>query len=41
MSLVKRSFYARDTVQVAQDLLGKMLVRDIGGNRVSGIIVET
>ena len=41
MSLVKRSFYARDTVQVAQDLLGKILVRNIGGDLVSGIIVET
>jgi len=41
MSLVKRSFYARDTVQVAQDLLGKILVRDIGGNKISGIISET
>ncbi len=41
MSLVKRSFYARDTVQVAKELLGKILVRNIGGNLVSGVIVET
>lgn len=41
MTLVTRSFYARDTVEVAKDLLGKTLVRDIGGMTVSGIIVET
>jgi DNA-3-methyladenine glycosylase len=41
MTLVTRSFYARDTVEVAKDLLGKTLVRDIGGIIVSGIIVET
>lgn len=41
MTLVTRSFYARDTVKVAQDLLGKTLVRDIDGAIVSGIIVET
>lgn len=41
MNLVTRSFYARDTVQVAQDLLGKTLVRNIDGNIISGIITET
>ena len=41
MTLVARSFYARDTVKVAQDLLGKILVRDVDGIVVSGIIVET
>jgi DNA-3-methyladenine glycosylase len=41
MSILKRSFYAQDTVKVAQDLLGKILVRDIGGDIISGIIVET
>ena len=41
MSIISRSFYARDTVQVAQDLLGKILVRKIAGNTVSGIISET
>jgi DNA-3-methyladenine glycosylase len=41
MSIISRSFYARDTVEVAQDLLGKILVRKINGNAVSGIIVET
>ncbi len=41
MNLVIRSFYARDTVRVAQDLLGKTLVRNIDGNIISGIITET
>ena len=41
MSIISRSFYARDTVQVAQDLLGKILVRKIDGKTISGIIVET
>jgi len=41
MNLIKRSFYARDTVQVAQELLGKTLVRNIDGIIISGIIAET
>lgn len=41
MSLLRRSFYTRDTVQVAQDLLGKILVRNVAGNIITGIIVET
>ncbi|MDX1441252.1 MAG: DNA-3-methyladenine glycosylase [Nitrosopumilaceae archaeon] len=41
MSLLPRSFYARDTVIVAKDLLGKKLVRKIGKNTISGIIIET
>ena len=35
------SFFERDTVQVARDLIGKKLVRIIGDSRVSGIISET
>ena len=34
-------FYARSARQVAEDLLGKRLVRLLGAERVSGIIVET
>lgn len=41
MTVLARSFYGRDTVDVARDLLGKILVRKIGGNIISGIIVET
>lgn len=38
---LKQSFYARDTVQVARDLIGKRLVSEIDGVRTSGVIVET
>jgi DNA-3-methyladenine glycosylase len=41
MSIVKRSFYVQDTIKAAQDLLGKILVRNIDGNKISGMIVET
>ncbi|NPV08023.1 MAG: DNA-3-methyladenine glycosylase [Anaerolineae bacterium] len=40
-AVLPRSFYARDTVRVARELLGMVLVRDLGGLRVSGVIVET
>ena len=36
---LSRAFYARDVITVARDLLGLVLVSDIGG-RVSGRIVE-
>jgi DNA-3-methyladenine glycosylase len=41
MKPIPRSFYTRDTVDVARDLIGKVLVRRIGTRIVSGIIVET
>src|SRR5579864_1341749 len=41
MAILARSFYDRDTVDVAKDLLGKTLVRKIDGNIISGIISET
>lgn len=34
-------FYNRDTLQVAQDLLGKFLVRKIGRKTVAAMITET
>lgn len=36
-----RSFFARDTLDVARDLLGKRLVHVDQGQRLAGIIVET
>jgi DNA-3-methyladenine glycosylase len=41
MERLARTFYARDTVQVARDLLGRRLVRRLEGERLSGRIVET
>lgn len=41
MSVLSRKFYARDTVKVAKELLGKKLVRRIGNSTISGIITET
>ena len=38
---LKESFFARDTVTVARDLLGRRLVRLLDGERLSGIICET
>jgi len=41
MTVIPRSFYGRDTVDVAKKLLGKILIRQINGKMISGIIVET
>jgi len=41
MMILPRSFYDRDTVDVAQDLLGKILARRIGQKIISGMIIET
>jgi len=41
MKILPRTFYARNTVKVAKDLLGKTLVRKIGKKTISGIITET
>ncbi|MCD6429449.1 DNA-3-methyladenine glycosylase, partial [bacterium] len=38
---LKRGFYTRDTLIVAQELLGKYLVRKIGNRFLVGKIVET
>lgn len=38
---LKRNFYKRYTLTVAQDLLGCFLVRKIGGKIIKGIITET
>ena len=41
MVILQQDFFARPTLTVAQELLGKVLVRDIDGQRLSGRIVET
>jgi DNA-3-methyladenine glycosylase len=40
MSRFSRGFFARDTLIVANDLLGARLVRLLDGQRVSGVVVE-
>jgi DNA-3-methyladenine glycosylase len=41
MNLVPRKFYHRDTVKVARELLGALLVRVHNGHVMAGIISET
>src|SRR6476619_7326278 len=40
-SKLSRSFYSRSALQVASELLGKVLVRRFGGRNLAGKIVET
>ena len=41
MKTLQITFYARDTVIVAKDLLGKQLVRKVDHKVISGEIIET
>lgn len=40
-TILQRKFYSKDTLEVAKDLLGCVLVRKIGGNEIRAIITET
>ena len=41
MKIIPQEFYGRNTIDVAKDLLGKILVRVLDRKTLSGIIVET
>ena len=41
MTILPREFYSKDTISVAKNLLGKRIIRKIGRNEISGIIIET
>ncbi len=41
MKVLPREFYARNTVTVAKELLGKNLVHKNGNKIISGTIIET
>ena len=41
MKSLPRKFYMRNTIHVAKELLGKTLVRRVGKQTLTGIIVET
>lgn len=40
-TILERNFYLQPVIEVAQTLIGKQLVRRIGENFISGIILET
>jgi DNA-3-methyladenine glycosylase len=41
MTILNKTFYEHNTLKVARALIGKKLVRQIGGSQLSGMIVET
>jgi DNA-3-methyladenine glycosylase len=41
MAILTRSFFEQDTLMAARELLGKKLVRELDGQRLSGMIIET
>ena len=41
MEILKRDFFERDTLLVARELLGKLLIRRYRSRRLSGMVIET
>lgn len=41
MTILNRDFFSRPTLIVSRELLGQRLVRELNGQRLSGLIVET
>lgn len=41
MSVLSCDFFNRNTLNVARELLGKLLIRELDGNILSGMIIET
>ncbi len=41
LKVLKRSFYARSSALVAKELLGKIIVREFSGRKITARIVET
>lgn len=41
MTILQQDFYTQPTLTVARELLGQCLVRELDGQRLSGLIVET
>ena len=41
MTILPRTFYERDTVVVARELLGKKIIRTLNGKKIEAIITET
>lgn len=41
MTIIERDFFARPTLVVARELLGQRLIREVNGQRLNGLIVET
>jgi DNA-3-methyladenine glycosylase len=41
MKILEKSFYRRDTLTIARELLGQKLVRIVDGQRLSAVVAET
>jgi DNA-3-methyladenine glycosylase len=41
MNILTQKFYERDTLEVSQELLGKILIHEVNGKFIAGKIVET